>query len=97
VRRMFEEAGFEVAELRRVRIGPIKLGQLPQGKWRVLRPEEVKQVLETARTGPRESPGSESKRRSQVLAARPSRAPRRARFNQRGRSAPHARAPTTRC
>jgi 23S rRNA pseudouridine2605 synthase len=41
VRRMFEEIGYPVRALRRVRIGPLALGKLPRGDWRELRAEEL--------------------------------------------------------
>lgn len=40
VRRMCEAVGLEVTGLKRVRIGKVKLGSLPEGKWRFLRPDE---------------------------------------------------------
>ncbi len=42
VRRMFEAVGHQVLQLRRVRFGPLELGELRRGEWRELRPEEVK-------------------------------------------------------
>jgi len=36
VRRMFAAVGLPVLHLRRVRLGPLELGSLPLGKWRVL-------------------------------------------------------------
>ncbi len=45
VRRMFEVLGFEVERLQRVQIGPIKLGQLPRGKWRTLTEPEIKSLM----------------------------------------------------
>ena len=41
IRRMCEELGLEVARLKRTHIGSIKLGMLPQGKWRNLTEDEV--------------------------------------------------------
>lgn len=41
IRKMCEELGLEVARLKRVAIGPVRLGMLPQGKWRNLTPQEV--------------------------------------------------------
>ena len=38
---MVEAIGHTVVQLRRVRFGPLKLGDLPRGMWRVLTPEEV--------------------------------------------------------
>ncbi len=40
VRRMCEMVGLEVLGLKRVRVGRIMLGHLPEGKWRFLKPEE---------------------------------------------------------
>jgi 23S rRNA pseudouridine2604 synthase len=40
VRRMCELVGLEVIGLKRVRIGQIMLGRLPEGKWRFLRADE---------------------------------------------------------
>ena len=42
VRRMFEAVGHQVLQLRRVKFGPLELGDLRRGEWRELRPEEVK-------------------------------------------------------
>lgn len=40
IRRMCELVDLEVTDLFRVRIGPLQLGQLPEGKWRALSGEE---------------------------------------------------------
>jgi 23S rRNA pseudouridine2604 synthase len=40
IRRMCELVGLRVTGLKRVRIGRVKLGDLPQGQWRYLRPDE---------------------------------------------------------
>ncbi len=45
VRRLFVSVGLEVTRLQRVRIGPIKLGELPVGKWRTLTESEIKHLL----------------------------------------------------
>lgn len=44
VRKMVEQIGHEVVLLRRIRFGPLKLGDLPRGMWRPLTPEELEQV-----------------------------------------------------
>ena len=41
IRKMCEALGLEVARLKRTHIGSIKLGMLPQGKWRNLTEDEV--------------------------------------------------------
>lgn len=45
VRRMCSVLGLEVQRLQRVQIGPIKLGELPSGKWRTLTETEIKSLL----------------------------------------------------
>ncbi len=40
IRRMCDMVGLKVLGLKRVRIGKVKLGDLPVGQWRYLRPEE---------------------------------------------------------
>jgi len=40
IRRMCEMVDLEVVDLIRVRIGPIRLDNLPEGKWRMATPEE---------------------------------------------------------
>lgn len=44
VRRMFEEVGHRVLQLRRVRFGPLELGDLPRGQWRELTDEEIRRL-----------------------------------------------------
>ena len=46
VRKMVEQVGHQVVLLRRIRFGPLKLGDLPRGMWRPLTQEELKQVIE---------------------------------------------------
>ena len=45
VRRMLDAIGHPVKRLLRRRFGPVELGELPPGKWRVLAPEELRTVL----------------------------------------------------
>ena len=40
IRRMCELVGLRVVGLKRIRIGQVKLGNLPQGQWRFVRPDE---------------------------------------------------------
>ncbi|MDO4904312.1 MAG: pseudouridine synthase [Lautropia sp.] len=40
IRRMCEAVGLTVTGLKRIRIGRVKLGRLPTGQWRYLRPDE---------------------------------------------------------
>lgn len=42
IRKMCESVGLEVARLKRISIGTLKLGMLPPGKWRDLNENEIK-------------------------------------------------------
>ena len=44
IRRMCEAVGLEVARLRRISIGPLKLGMLKPGTWRELKPDELRAI-----------------------------------------------------
>jgi 23S rRNA pseudouridine2605 synthase len=41
VRRIAEELGFKVEWLHRVAYGPVRLGKLPEGRWRELTKQEI--------------------------------------------------------
>jgi len=41
IRRMFEAVGYRVKRLVRIRIGPVRLGDLPRGHWRALKKREL--------------------------------------------------------
>jgi len=45
VRRLFEAVGLAVCRLQRTQIGPIRLAELPLGRWRTLTPTEIKSLL----------------------------------------------------
>jgi len=45
IRRMCDLVGLKVTDLLRVRIGPLSLGDLPEGRWRVLAPEEREALI----------------------------------------------------
>ncbi|MCI8386079.1 MAG: rRNA pseudouridine synthase [Acutalibacter sp.] len=45
IRKMCEALGLEVARLKRIAVGPVRLGMLPQGKYRELAKEEIKGLL----------------------------------------------------
>lgn len=47
IRKMCEAVGLEVARLRRISVGPVKLGMLQPGDWRDLTPDELR-ALRTA-------------------------------------------------
>jgi 23S rRNA pseudouridine2605 synthase len=46
IRRVFEYFGLRAMTLKRVRIGPLSLGNLQEGKWRELSEKEVRLILE---------------------------------------------------
>ena len=45
IRRMCELVGLEVTDLFRVRVGPLRIAGLPEGKWRVLTAEEREKLV----------------------------------------------------
>jgi 23S rRNA pseudouridine2605 synthase len=47
VRRMVEALGAQVLKLVRVKVGPIAIGTLPMGQWRLLTPSEVAALMGT--------------------------------------------------
>ena len=49
VRRMLREVGHEVYELHRDSFGPLRLGSLPEGRWRELTDDERRAVLAAAK------------------------------------------------
>ena len=44
IRKMCEAVGLETARLKRIAIGPLKLGMLQPGKWRELKPDELRSI-----------------------------------------------------
>ena len=48
IRKMCESQGLEVARLKRISIGPVKLGMLKQGDYRELTEQDVKKLLRSA-------------------------------------------------
>lgn len=52
VRRMIEAIGSKVLKLVRTAIGPIRIGELHEGKWRMLTAEEVRQLTGRAEARP---------------------------------------------
>jgi len=48
IRRMFKVLGYRVLLLQRIAVGPVKLGELPLGKWRVLSQAEITSCLRLA-------------------------------------------------
>ena|ERR1041385_8821889 len=50
IRRMFEAVGYRVKHLLRVRIGNLRLTDLPRGHWRVLTKRELKSISNESRS-----------------------------------------------
>lgn len=50
IRRMFEAVGYRVKRLVRVRVGSLRLGGLPRGRWRVLTTRELKSITKIDET-----------------------------------------------
>ena len=53
VRRMIQAVGARVRSLRRSGLGPLRLGDLPEGQWRELTPREIHSLRGTPRVVPR--------------------------------------------
>lgn len=53
VRRMCEAVGHPVVELRRIALGPLRLGSLPEGSSRRLRPAEIQRLRDAPRPAAR--------------------------------------------
>ncbi|MDD3194078.1 MAG: pseudouridine synthase [Oscillospiraceae bacterium] len=51
IRRMCEAVGLEVARLKRISIGPVRLGMLPPGKWRMLTQPELSALQSALKSG----------------------------------------------
>ena len=52
IRRMCELVGLEVVDLYRTRIGPLELGDLPEGRWRHLTDQERAMLIAASTTPP---------------------------------------------
>ena len=63
IRRMFEAVGYRVKRLVRIRMGTLRLGDLPLGHWRALTTRELKLLEERVPASP--SPASRKFRHSQ--------------------------------
>ena len=63
IRRMCEAVGLEVARLKRISIGSLRLGMLQPGKYRELTDEEVGQLISAARSNTNKAVGRPRSRR----------------------------------
>jgi pseudouridine synthase len=48
IRRIFDTIGHPVIDLKRTAIGPVEIGDLEQGKWRMLSPNEIDALIAIA-------------------------------------------------
>ncbi|WP_084397687.1 pseudouridine synthase [Henriciella aquimarina] len=62
IRRMCELVGLLVIDLHRVRIGPLELGSLPEGKWRALTSEERASLISASSPSAKASAGGSGAR-----------------------------------
>ncbi|MEG2295314.1 MAG: pseudouridine synthase [Oscillospiraceae bacterium] len=62
IRKMCESVGLEVARLKRVSVGPVKLGMLQPGEWRMLTPTEVGAVRNAVKEENIPNPNSKRKK-----------------------------------
>ena len=53
IRRMVRKVGNRVVELKRIRVANVRLGNLPEGKWRHLSEAEKKHLLASAASSPK--------------------------------------------
>jgi 23S rRNA pseudouridine2604 synthase len=71
IRRMCELVGLRVSDLQRIRIGPVALGDLPEGKWRPLSAKERAALLAAGKAGASAEPAAQAPREARP--PRPSR------------------------
>lgn len=63
IRKMCEAVGLEVARLRRISIGPVKLGMLKPGEYRELTPQELTALKNSVKKGESKNAADNKKRR----------------------------------
>lgn len=63
IRKMCEAVGLEVARLRRISIGPVKLGMLKPGEFRELTPQELTALKNSVKKGESKNASDNKKRR----------------------------------
>jgi 23S rRNA pseudouridine2605 synthase len=87
VRRLLARVGHKVQELRRVAVGPVRLGELPRGAVRPLSPKEVRDLQAAVESGPgkERAPKQATKRVNKPPATKRAKRP-SARKNKDGRT-----------
>jgi 23S rRNA pseudouridine2605 synthase len=70
VRRMCEAVGLTVVRLRRIAVGPLKLGMLPPGEWRELSPSELTGLRSSMKKAENQSEQEENEKRHDEKVAR---------------------------
>lgn len=102
IRRMCEAVGLQVARLRRITLGPVKLGMLPPGKYRELTPAEISALRASAqKSSNRISSEQGQERAAQRSTQRPGQRPagenpRTSSSSPRGGKSPASRGPISR-
>ena len=72
VRRLLARLGHKVLSLRRIAIGPLRLGNLEPGETRPLRPEEIEELYQAAQTRRKKSGRRSGKTQQRKLGSPPS-------------------------
>ncbi|HEX5726118.1 MAG TPA: pseudouridine synthase, partial [Longimicrobiaceae bacterium] len=86
VRRMLEAVGHPVRRLLRQRFGPVELGELPKGKWRVVLPAELNRLTRPPRAR-KPATDEHEEERAEPVEKPPARRPRPAQRPPRGEAA----------
>lgn len=71
IRKMCEQLGLEVARLKRVSIGSVKLGMLQPGQYRELTPEEVQRLMAASRKAKERSINRRAQEKNEAKKAAP--------------------------
>lgn len=66
VRRLLARVGHKVQKLKRIAVGPVRLGELPKGAVRPLEPKEVEALRRAVAQGPRDEKSSKSPARKRA-------------------------------
>ncbi len=66
IRRILARLGHKVVGLRRLAIGPLRLGQLPPGGWRPLSRDEIQALYAAATTGRRKKRGGAATKKPRI-------------------------------
>lgn len=99
IRRMCDLVGLRVVDLQRIRIGPLELGDIPEGKWRMLKAKERAALISTSLPPrPKRVVDEDGKpvRKGRSFVGRGGRKPNRDRPRDEARGRPSGRRPKSR-